>query len=77
MWYTIIGLGLDIIGVILLFRYGVLPRRLFDSLLRDHTIDDWKVNRNHRFSAIGLTLLICGFFLQIMGTLDSYNYLPF
>lgn len=44
MWYSIIGLGLDIIGVNLLFQYGVLPRRLFDSLLRDHTIDEWKVN---------------------------------
>lgn len=68
MWYSITGLILDCFGVLLLFIYGIPPKKLFDSLIRDESISDKTVNRNHVMSRIGLGLLIAGFGLQIIGT---------
>ncbi len=69
MYYSIIGLVLDIVGVILIYYFGLLPLKMFHSFLRDHTVSDETVERYHKISGIGMILLVLGFVFQIIGTL--------
>ena len=74
-----VGLGFDIIGVILLFRYGLAPdirrtgeRRLIVSggSEIENRKAEAKWNHYRRMSWIGLSCLVGGFVLQILS-----NYL--
>lgn len=68
MVFIIIGLSLDIIGVILLFVFGIPPTKMFDHVLTDneHPIEDEKLYRI--MSKLGLILLLIGFISQLIGT---------
>lgn len=74
-WFTCVGLGLDIIGVILLYRYG-LPSRYPEKGMsirwpsgEDEASKKRERQRFRRLSDMGLALLVIGFVLQIVGTL--------
>ena len=77
-WLICVGLGLDIIGVILLYRYGLsnkLPEQgMTIRWPNGETEEDVKkIERDKRhiifLSHCGITLLVLGFILQIIGTL--------
>jgi len=67
MYYSISGLILDIIGIIMLFRFGILPKEIFDSIILDNRISDNAIARNHKWSFLGICILILGFLLQLIG----------
>tara|TARA_R110000751_G_scaffold104423_10_gene199937 strand:+ start:15648 stop:15869 length:222 start_codon:yes stop_codon:yes gene_type:complete len=71
MIYSIIGLVFDVIGVILLFMYGVPSKEMYDSFLQDHTLSDEREKQINFRSKLGLILLILGFLFQILGTILS------
>ena len=71
MIYSIIGLILDLIGVILLFKYGILPTNLWDHILMDNGMSDRDEKTHKIMSKIGLISLILGFSLQLVGTIVS------
>lgn len=70
-----IGLIADIVGVLLLFKYG-LPSRILNhggSLLLEESDDEEsarnRYNKNvERWAYIGLVLILVGFVLQLIGT---------
>ncbi len=72
MIYSIIGLGFDIAGVILLFMFGILPDNILDKIVT-HKLDLKEVKKNIRWSKIGLILLVMGFIFQIVGTIIDSN----
>ena len=77
-WLICVGLVFDIIGVVLLYRYG-----LSNKLPESGTVIVWpngeteedkkRIERAKRrmifFSRTGIFLLVSGFILQIIGTL--------
>jgi len=71
-----IGLGLDIIGVILIFFYGISPMidtggsTLLDLGGRDET-DIKKAKKYKATSNLGLVLIISGFVAQII---SNFNF---
>lgn len=77
MIYTQIGLVLDIVGVIILFEYG-LPSKVKDTdgylLLGDET-DSSNIKRKNkqvRFMAyLGLILILLGFIFQFISTIAT------
>jgi len=75
MTYNIIGLIFDLIGVILLFKFGILPTNLWNHILMDSGMSE-KDERNHKvWSKIGLGCLILGFSSQLIGTIiQNFNY---
>ena len=73
---TIVGLVMNLIGVILLFRYG-MPYRV-SQLNEGSTFDDpptprdTQLNRRHkRFGWTGLIAIIIGTFLQVAANLSN------
>ena len=74
--YSVIGLIFDIIGVLILFEYG-LPSKLKEhggGLLLGENIEKEKqrISENKKITKLaysGLTLLIFGFLFQLIGTL--------
>lgn len=67
--FLVLALLLDLIGVILLFKYGILPDNLWDHILMDSGMSE-KDEKEHRFwSKIGLTCLILGFSIQLITTI--------
>lgn len=64
-WVSTAGLGLDIVGVILLFFHGLPHDAAYGTTLEwgdRRERDDWK--RALAWSRLGLVLLVAGFFLQ-------------
>lgn len=80
-WWSSVGLILDIIGVLMLFEYG-LPSKLRErggSLSLEESSEDEKERILHNKkivcrSYIGLSLIILGFILQLIGTNLSLFY---
>lgn len=72
-WVAIFGLTLDIIGVGLLWRFG-LPENVkrggvsYLRLEQDDPIEAAKAQRYDRISAVGLGLIVSGFLWQLAGT---------
>lgn len=71
-WISSIGLILDIIGVLFVFKYGlpeVLDRQGRGFLLLEGTDDAEAAKARHydRMARIGLFLIIAGFVLQLIG----------
>jgi hypothetical protein len=67
MTYCIIGLSLDILGVILLYKYGILPNNLWKHILMDNRMSEKDEKKHKSFSRIALLILIIGFIFQILG----------
>jgi hypothetical protein len=83
-WFNIIGLILDIVGVLLLFKYG-LPSKIEDaeggfvltSEGKPKEIRERIIKKNKRiyfWSHFGLFLLIIGFILQVISAV--FNIFP-
>ena len=73
MTVTLIGLTFDIIGVIILFRFGILPSEIFDNMIWTSGMKDSDIEQHKKWSKIGLSMLLFGFILQIIGTLINNN----
>lgn len=58
-FYSLFGLSLDIIGVILLFYHGVTGEII---------LAEEKTNPYKKYSRLGLYLIVIGFALQFVGT---------
>ncbi|MEL1245824.1 hypothetical protein AAEO56_16240 [Flavobacterium sp. DGU11] len=71
MIYNIIGLLLDFIGVILLFRFGILPDNLWEHILMDNEMSDTDIKKHKIWSKIALITIIIGFGFQIIGTFSQ------
>lgn len=71
MYYSIFGLLLDVIGVVLLFIYGIPSKEMYNSFLQDHTLSDEREKKIYLCSKIGLISLVLGFMFQIIGTILS------
>ena len=65
-----VGLALDIVGVVFLYRYG-LPSRYpkADSLALHTDLNECERKRFRWLSRTGLGLLVVGFAVQLVGTL--------
>jgi hypothetical protein len=73
--FTIIGLIFDIIGVLMLFQYG-LPSKIEvgDIIIADESTDDEikrdKENRRiKKLAYIGLSFILLGFVFQLIGAI--------
>ena len=67
-WLTVIGLGLDIVGVIVVFVH-VLPSRIPTTTWEYKTPESERVEAKvRRLAWTGLVILVLGFGLQIAGT---------
>ena len=73
MTYNIIGLALDLIGVILLFRFGILPNNLWEHILMDSGMSENDEKRHKLWSKIAIALIFIGFSLQLFGTVLQYK----
>jgi hypothetical protein len=69
MIYSLFGLSFDIIGVILLFIYGIPSKEMYNSFLQDHTLSEEREKQITFRSKLGLILIILGFMLQFVGTI--------
>lgn len=69
MIFSIIGLTLDLIGVVLLFKYGILPDNLWEHILMDSGMSE-KDEKNHKiWSKIAMAFLILGFVFQLISSI--------
>lgn len=73
--FSVIGLVFDIIGVLMLFQYG-LPSIVVigDSLLAEESAEDEckrerKNTRIQKLAVIGLFLILFGFIFQLLGVI--------
>jgi len=73
MYYSVIGLLLDVLGVILLFIYGIPPKDIMQGFIMDNSVNDNKIKKNYTWSKIGLMCLVFGFVFQIIGTIITNN----
>jgi len=75
--FNIIGFVLDILGVILVFVYGLSPT-MYDQrneVLKLGALDEPEIKKARRYknlSLIGLALLITGFLCQAASSVISY-----
>jgi hypothetical protein len=68
MVLNVIGLIIDLIGVILLYRYGILPDNLWQHLVMDNGINEKDERKHKLWSKIAIIFLVLGFLLQLSGT---------
>lgn len=73
MILNIIGLSLDLIGVLLLFRFGILPNNLWEHILMDSGMSEKDEKRHKMWSKIAVTIIFIGFSLQLGGTVLQYQ----
>lgn len=74
MIYSVIGLVFDLIGVLMLFKYGILPDNLWKSILMDNNMSEKDEKRHKLFSKVSILLIIIGFLFQIIGTIITNYY---
>lgn len=68
---SILGLIIDLIGVLLLFRFGILPDNLWQHILLDSRIKDKDEKRHKLWSKIAVSCLIIGFSFQLSGSITQ------
>ncbi|TDP61559.1 hypothetical protein [Flavobacterium dankookense] len=68
MIYNIIGLSLDLIGVILLFKYGILPDNLWEHILMDNGMSEEDEKKHKIWSKVAMSFLVLGFLFQLTGS---------
>lgn len=73
MIYNIIGLAFDLVGVLLLFRFGILPDNLWNHILMDGEMSEKDERRHKLCSKIAIILIFVGFSLQLFGSLNQYK----
>lgn len=73
MIFNILGLFLDLIGVLLLFCYGILPNNLWEHLLMDSGMSEKDEKKHKRWSKVAVAIIFIGFSLQLFGTVTQYQ----
>ena len=73
MIFSLIGLGFDLLGVLLLFKYGILPKKIWDSILQDNSLSEKDEKKYKVFSKVSIILIVIGFCFQIVGTIYQNN----
>jgi hypothetical protein len=73
MIYNIIGLALDLIGVLLLFRFGILPNNLWEHILMDSGMSEKDEKRHKIWSKFAVILIFIGFALQLTGSIVQHQ----
>lgn len=73
MIFSIIGLTLDLIGVILLFKFGILPDNLWEHILMDSAMSEKDEKKHKIWSKIAMTFLILGFAFQLFSSIIQSN----
>ena len=73
MIYNIIGLSFDLLGVFLLFRFGILPNNLWEHILMDSGMSEKDEKKHKVWSKIAISLILIGFTLQLIGTASQYK----
>jgi hypothetical protein len=68
MIYSILGLFLDLIGVVLLFKFGILPDNLWEHILMDSGMSEKDEKKHKVWSKIAMGFLILGFIFQLLGS---------
>ena len=66
------GLLIDIVGVVVLHRHGLMPKDITDLIYTksQEGVDAKELLKNHeKWSRLGLTLLLIGFTMQILAPL--------
>jgi hypothetical protein len=74
MIYSILGLILDLIGVLLLFKYGILPDKLWQHILMDNGISEKNERKHKLWSKIAIAFVSIGFLLQLTGSIIQSHY---
>ena len=69
---SIIALILDIIGVLFLYKYGILPDNLWEHILMDSGMSRADEMKHRKMSKVGLRFLISGFGIQLIVTALQY-----
>jgi hypothetical protein len=69
MIYSIIGLFLDIIGVLMLFKFGILPNKIWNSILQDNSLSEKDEKKYKLFSKVSISFIVIGFLFQLTGTI--------
>ncbi|MDI9256880.1 hypothetical protein [Flavobacterium sedimenticola] len=72
MIYNTLGLIFDLFGVILLFRFGILPDNLWNHILMDNEMSEKDEKRHKIWSKIAISLIFIGFTLQLLGSLHQH-----
>ena len=73
-----IGLILDLIGVLLIFKFGLsdkVRKWIFEGILVVGNGDDPKDTKNKKLNVLGLYLIVIGFILQLIGNVFVYDLL--
>jgi hypothetical protein len=65
--FNIIGLKSDLIGVVLLYCFGILPDNLWQHIIMDNGMKEEDVKKHRYWSKIALGFLFFGFIFQIVG----------
>jgi len=78
-YFSTFGLILDIFGVLLLFRYG-LPSKVntgdtisIESGTENRRLREKENKKIFRWAYFGLSLILCGFILQLIGSNPSWS----
>lgn len=74
MIYNIIGLSFGLIGVVLLYRFGILPDNLWNHLLMDSGMEEKDERRHRIWSKIAVVLIFIGFAFQFIAALNQYSF---
>lgn len=69
MIYNIIGLAFDLVGVLLLFRFGILPNNLWNHILMDSGMSENDEKKHKVWSKIAVAIIFIGFSLQLAGSI--------
>lgn len=73
MIFSIIGLSLDLIGVVLLFKYGILPDNLWEHILMDSGMSEKDEKKHKIWSKIAMLFLILGFTFQLISSILQHQ----
>lgn len=66
-----VGLTLDIIGVVGLYHYGLIPDKFLEHLDMDMGFPLEKAKRYVKYSKVALVIIVIGFGLQILAAFYS------
>ncbi len=65
MILSIISILIEMVGVLIISKYGVPNKRLYDSVTLNSTLDKKESTKIFVMSQYGLILLVIGFSLQL------------
>jgi len=73
MIFSIIGLTLDLIGVVLLFKFGILADNLWEHILMDSGMSEKDEKKHKIWSKIAIAFLILGLTFQLISSILQHQ----